>query len=264
MVKKELLKADDQPEGVASVFKIFNILQILSEQKYIGVADLSRQLMMPKSTAFRFLQTMKTLGVISQEGESDKYTLTLKLFKLGSTALNYLDLIDAADKKMRLVALKTSEAVHIGGLDGDGIIYIHKIDSAYKLRMQSRIGGRNPLYCTAIGKVLLAYQTSELTAQLLKTISYRKLTNNTLINEPSLLKELDKVKQQGFAEDNEEQELGICCIAVPIFDRFGIATAGLSISFPSVRRQLLDRTDVVSLLIKAAGQISTELGFEPA
>ncbi len=147
---------DKQPDSVSSVLKVFGILQALGEEREIGITELSQRVMMSKSTVYRFLQTMKTLGYVAQEGESEKYSLTLKLFELGARALQNVDLIRSADIQMREISRLTKETIHLGALDEDSIVYIHKIDSMYNLRMYSRIGRRNPLYSTAIGKVLLA------------------------------------------------------------------------------------------------------------
>ncbi len=147
---------DKQPDSVSSVLKVFGILQALGEEREIGITELSQRVMMSKSTVYRFLQTMKSLGYVAQEGESEKYSLTLKLFELGARALQNVDLIRSADIQMRELSRLTKETIHLGALDEDSIVYIHKIDSMYNLRMYSRIGRRNPLYSTAIGKVLLA------------------------------------------------------------------------------------------------------------
>lgn len=147
-----------QPDSVSSVLKVFGILQALGEEREIGITELSQRVMMSKSTVYRFLQTMKTLGYVAQEGESEKYSLTLKLFELGARALQNVDLIRSADIQMRELSRLTKETIHLGALDEDSIVYIHKIDSMYNLRMYSRIGRRNPLYSTAIGKVLLAWR----------------------------------------------------------------------------------------------------------
>nr|ELR5130797.1 helix-turn-helix domain-containing protein [Providencia rettgeri] len=133
-----------QTDAVSAVVKVFSILSALGEQKEIGVSELSQRLLMSKATTFRFLQTMKQLGYVEQEGEADKYSLTLKLFELGAKSLEYVDLIEIADKEMRQIGRLTNEAVHLGALDEDAIIYIHKIDSSYNLRMYSRVGRRNP------------------------------------------------------------------------------------------------------------------------
>ena len=139
---------DKQPDSVSSVLKVFGILQALGEEREIGITELSQRVMMSKSTVYRFLQTMKTLGYVAQEGESEKYSLTLKLFELGARALQNVDLIRSADIQMREISRLTKETIHLGALDEDSIVYIHKIDSMYNLRMYSRIGRRNAENCT--------------------------------------------------------------------------------------------------------------------
>ena len=251
-----------QPESVSSVLKVFSILQALGEQKNIGVSELSQRLMMSKATTYRFLQTMKTLGYVTQENEADKYSLTLKLFELGARSLEYVDLISLADKEMRLISEQTNEALHLGALDDNSIIYIHKIDSNYSLRMQSKIGRRNPLYSTAIGKVLLAGRDEAFVRDTLSDVKFIKHTEKTLENTNQLLSELKVVQEQHYAEDNQEQEPGLRCIAAPIFDRFGSVIAGISISFPTIRFDEQRMSHYIMLLQQAGKNISLQLGYE--
>ncbi|OEF22765.1 DNA-binding transcriptional regulator KdgR [Vibrio rumoiensis] len=250
-----------QPDAVSSVMKVFGILQALGEQKDIGITELSQRLMMSKSTTYRFLQTMKMLGFVDQEGEADKYSLTLKLFEVGAKSLEYVDIISLADKEMRQISEQTNEALHLGALDVDHIIYTHKIDSNYNLRMQSRIGRRNPLYSTAIGKVLLAERTEEFVRETLKDVTFIRHTDKTHENVDQLLAELKIVKQQGYAEDNQEQEPGLYCIGAPVYDRFGHVVAGLSISFPTIRFDENRKADYVAMLQNACKNISEHLGY---
>lgn len=251
-----------QPEAVSSVLKVFSILQALSEQKEIGVSELSQRLMMSKATTYRFLQTMKSMGYVAQEGEADKYKLTLKLFELGAKSLEYVDLIELADKEMRYISEQTNEALHLGALDDNAIIYVHKIDSGYNLRMQSRIGRRNPLYSTAIGKVLLAERDEQFVRKTLKDVEFIKHTERTLENVDQLLEELVQVRAQYYAEDNEEQEPGLRCIAVPVYNRFGQVIAGLSISLPTIRFEEARLSYYVNLLQTAGRNISQQLGYQ--
>ncbi|KUI97811.1 DNA-binding transcriptional regulator KdgR [Vibrio sp. MEBiC08052] len=255
------MQKSTQPEAVSSVLKVFSILQALGEQKEIGVSELSQRLMMSKATTYRFLQTMKSLGYISQEGEADKYSLTLKLFELGAKSLEYVDLVSLADKEMHCISEKTNEAVHLGALDDGAIIYIHKIDSGYNLRMQSRIGRRNPLYSTAIGKVLLSERDESFVRQVLEPVEFVKHTDKTLENVDQLLAELAYVRERHFAEDNEEQESGLRCLAAPVYDRFGNIIAGLSISFPTIRFDEKRMSYYVGLLQQAGKNISEQLGY---
>lgn len=251
-----------QPEAVSSVLKVFNILQALGEEGKLGVSELSQRLMMSKATTYRFLQTMKTLGYVAQADEADKYSLTLKLFELGAMSLKDVDLITLADKEMRTLSSATNEALHLGALDDDAIVYIHKIDSNYDLRMQSRIGRRNPLYSTAIGKVLLSGLSDDVVRQILADVEFVQHTDNTHRNIDQLINELAQVRQQHFAEDKEEQEPGLHCIAAPIYDRFGHVIAGLSISFPTIRFDDTRKEQYIRMLHQAGRSVSEQLGFK--
>lgn len=255
------MEKDGQQEVVSSVLKVFGILETLAQQKDIGITELSQKLMMSKSTTYRFLQTMKMLGFVFQEGELDKYGLTLKLFELGSKALEYTDLVELADKEMKHIAELTSEAVHLGILDKGEIIYLHKLDSSYNLRMHSRVGRRNPAYSTAIGKVLLSNYRDEIVRNILKNINFVKHTSNTHQNIEQLLLELQEVRKKNYAEDNEEQEIGLRCIAAPIYDRFGYIVAGISISLPTIRFEVSQLKYLVGLLQNAGKNISEKLGY---
>lgn len=249
-----------QPESVSSVLKTFGILQALSTQKDIGISELAQRLMMSKSTVYRFLQTMKTMGYVSQEGESENYSLTLKLFELGSTALEYVNLVELADIEMRRISDLTLEALHLGALDGDSIIYIHKIDSKFSLCMQSRIGRRNPLYSTAIGKVLLSQREEGDVKRILSDVEFTKSTERTHETIESLIDELHSVREVGFGEDNEEQEVGLRCLAVPVYDHFNNVVAGMSVSLPTIRFTEEKKKEYIAELHLAAARISLKLG----
>ncbi|ARD38312.1 DNA-binding transcriptional regulator KdgR [Edwardsiella ictaluri] len=251
---------DKQPDAVSSVLKVFGILQALSGEREIGITELSQRVLMSKSTVYRFLQTMKSLGYVAQDCGTEKYTLTLKLFELGAHALQNVDLIRLADIEMRELSRLTKETIHLGALDEDGIVYIHKIDSMYNLRMYSRIGRRNPLHSTAIGKVLLAWRDRGEVGALVRQIEFTRSTPRTISDAAQLMQVLEQVRAQGYGEDNEEQEEGLRCIAVPVFDRFGVAAAGLSISFPTLRFSETAKQEYVAMLHRAARRISEQMG----
>lgn len=252
---------DNSPDSVSSVLKVFGILQALGEQKEIGVTELSQRIMMSKSTVYRFLQTMKTLGYVNQEGETDKYTLSLKLFELGGKALEHQDLISIADVEMYRLGKLTKETLHLGALDEDSIVYLHKIDSEYNLRMYSRIGRRRPLYSTGLGKVMMAWLPEQEVRDTLANVTFERFTERTLTDIDALLAELVLVREQGYAEDNEEMEPGLRCFAVPIYSRMGRIIAGLSLSLPLVRFSEENKDELVGLLHEAAARISAGLGF---
>ena len=249
-----------QPESVAAVLKVFAILQALSEQRDTGISELSVRLAMPKATVYRFLQTMKTLGFVRQEADSERYGLAMKAFELGSKALQYPELVDLSKHHMQLVADATGETVHLGTLIDSEIIYVHKVDSRHMLGMYSRVGRRAPLHCTAIGKVLMAWEFPERRDRILAGATFERFREKTITERGAFLAELDRVRAQGFGEDREEFDDHIRCLGVPIFDRLSMPIAGLSVSFPTFRYDEAKAPEVVALLKDASREISARLG----
>lgn len=249
-----------QPESVAAVLKVFAILQALSEQRDTGISDLSVRLAMPKATVYRFLQTMKTLGYVSQESDSERYGLTMKAFELGAKALQYPDLVELAKHHMQMLADATGETVHLGTLIDSEIIYVHKVDSRHMLGMYSRVGRRAPIHCTAIGKVLMAWEHPERRQRVLQVAEFKRFRDKTIVEPAAFAAELERVKAQGFGEDREEFDDHIRCLGVPIFDRLGQPIAGMSVSFPTFRYDEAEAPEVVKMLQDASRDISARLG----
>ncbi|MFM0006139.1 DNA-binding transcriptional regulator KdgR [Paraburkholderia dipogonis] len=254
----------ERGESASSIGRVFAILGAIGDSGQIGISELSQRLGMSKTTVHRVIQTLKALGYVTQEVETERYRLTIRLFELGAKALESVDLVREADAEMRRIGEATREAVHLGAFDEDAIIYIHKIDADYGLRMQSRIGRRNPLHSTAIGKVLLAWMDPADAREVLSHVEFRKSTQKTLSSAEAVLSILPHVREQGYGEDNEEQEEGLRCLAVPVFDRFGRVIAGLSISFPTMRCGADTKSHYVALLKKSGLAISTRLGYRQA
>ncbi|MFT7772258.1 DNA-binding transcriptional regulator KdgR [Roseateles sp.] len=249
-----------QPESVAAVLKVFAILNALGERSDIGITDLSVRLAMPKATVYRFLQTMKSLGYVRQEADSERYRLAMRMFEIGAKALPSPDLVDLAKHPMQMLADATGETVHLGSLIDSEIIYIHKVDSRHMLGMYSRVGRRAPLHCTAIGKVLMAWEHPERRDRILDGAGFKRFRDKTITTRPAFLAELEQVKKQGFGEDREEFDDHIRCLGVPIFDRLGQPIAGMSVSFPTFRFDEAKAPEVVKMLQAASRDISERLG----
>jgi IclR family KDG regulon transcriptional repressor len=249
-----------QPESVAAVLKVFAILQALSERSETGISELSVRLAMPKATVYRFLQTMMTLGYVRQQADSERYGLSMKAFELGAKALQYPDLVDLAKHHMQMLADKTGETVHLGTLIDSEIIYVHKIDSRHTLGMYSKIGRRAPLHCTAIGKVLMAWEHPERRDRILDSAEFKRFRDKTIVERGPYLAELERVRAQGFGEDREEFDDHIRCLGIPIFDRLNQPIAGMSISFPTFRYDEEKAPEIIAMLTAASRDISTRLG----
>lgn len=249
-----------QPESVAAVLKVFGILQALTEQRDIGISDISQRLAMPKATVYRFLQTMKSLGYVQQAQESERYGLTMRIFELGSKALAFPDIIHIADRQMQSLSQTSSETIHLGALIDNEMVYIHKVDSPSILNMNSRIGQRIPLHCSAIGKTLLAFGQPDMTKKVLEQLDFIHCQPATITNIDVMRSELEKVRLQGYATDMREFDQEICCLAVPVFDYLHNVVAGLSMTIPVFRYNSTRQEEYLSMLNQAAREVSRQLG----
>ena len=155
--KKPAAKARSKAPAVplvSAAVRVLAVLDQLSRQRAIGLEDLSRQLKLAKPTVYRFLLTLQELGY-ARRVDGERWAMSMKMFNMGSRALDHLDLHAAARPVAEALADELGETVHMGVLDGDSAVYVLKIESKYTIRMYSRVGRRMPLYCTAIGKVFV-------------------------------------------------------------------------------------------------------------
>jgi IclR family acetate operon transcriptional repressor len=223
------------------------------------VAGLSR---LPVSTVHRFLQNLVTAGFLSCDGESH-YHLGIACFAIGQAAVGQLDIRRVSLPYLRELNQQTRETIHLTVRHGLTAVYVEKLDSPEPLRIHSRIGAAVPLYCTAVGKVMLAYMPQEERDRVLPELQVKRLTPNTVGNLQELETELYRVRKNGYASDLEEHEMHIRCIAAPIWDHTGSVQSSLSITAPLVRMPV-NRLRQLAPLIQAAGlQISRDLGHQP-
>ncbi|MEK8027674.1 DNA-binding transcriptional regulator KdgR [Pseudaquabacterium rugosum] len=249
-----------QPESVAAVLKVFAILQSLADRSETGISELSVRLAMPKATVYRFLQTMKSLGYVRREADSERYGLTMKLFELGTRAMQYPDLVELCKPHMERLSELTGETIHLATLLDSEIIYVHKVDSRHMLGMYSRIGRRAPLHCTAIGKTLMAWEHAATREAILDGAEFKRFLPATLCDRGAYQAELERTRANGFAEDREEFNEHIRCVAVPIFGHTGTPAAGISVSFPTFRYTDALAAEAVGLLREASDEVSRALG----
>jgi IclR family KDG regulon transcriptional repressor len=248
---------------VSAAVRTLSILEQLGRRNAIGLEELSRELGLAKPTLYRFLLTLQELGYARRDSD-DRWAVTLRMFNMGSRALDHMDLLSAAKPTAEALAAGLGETVHMGVLDGDSAVYVLKIESRYTIRMYSRVGRRMPLYCTAIGKVLLAFSPRAESAALLDSIRLVAFTPNTRSTRPALDEELERIRREGFGRDDEEHEEGIRCIAAPVFDYTGAVVAAISASWPRFRFDTAFEPEWADTIRTAAARISSILGFGTA
>jgi DNA-binding IclR family transcriptional regulator len=221
------------------------------------VAALSR---LPVSTVHRFLANLVTAGFLNRDAEGT-HCLGIACFSIGQAAAGQLDIRRLSLPYLRELNQQTRETIHLTVRHGLSAVYVEKLDSPEPLRIHSRIGASVPLYCTAVGKVLLAYLPAEEQERVLPQLDLKRKTPNSVGNLQELKTELSRVRKNRYASDLEEHELHIRCVAAPIWDHTGSVQSSLSITAPAIRMPVT-RLRQLAPLIQAAGiKISAELGY---
>ena len=246
---------------ISAVERGFRVVERLALVSSASLEELSRSAHLAKPTTYRFLMTLRDLGYVRKD-DGDRWFLTMKLFSVGSKALDHIELPKVARPVAERLSAALGETVHMGVLDEGDALYVLKIESKYTIRMYSRVGKKIPLYCTAIGKILLAdLGEGERTAAMadMKLVPF---TPRTIRSREALEQELERVREQGSAVDAEEHEEGVACIAAPIRDHKGRAIAAMSVSWPTFRFDEERRTEYRDRIRAAAAEISAVLGAE--
>jgi len=251
---------------VQSVVRTLIVLESLASEGELGLTELAERVGMHKSTLFRFMRTLCDLGYARRDRDTERFSLTLKVFELGSSVYARVDLVKVASPVLARLSATTKETVHLAILDGARLVYLSKIESPRSLRvaMQSSVGLTAPAYCTGLGKVLLAFADTSVLDSYLADCDFVRYTENTVPDRLRLLAELQVIRNRGWAMDDEEHEYGVRCVAAPVRNRMGSVAAALSISGPTIRLTQ-DRVDAMrSLVCEAAEEISRLLGHVPA
>lgn len=223
------------------------------------VTALSR---LPVSTVHRFLANLVTAGFLNRDGEGTHY-LGIACFSIGQAAVGQLDIRRLSIPYLRELNQQTRETIHLTVRHGLSAVYVEKLDSPEPLRIHSRIGAAVPLYCTAVGKVMLAYMPPDEQERVLPELNLKRQTANSVGNLQELRAELYRVRKNGYACDLEENEMHIRCVAAPIWDHTGSVQSSVSITAPTVRMPVTRLRQLAPLIQKAGLQISLELGYQP-
>jgi len=243
--------------------RLFQIIEFLANSKdWVSLRAMARELHISAASAYRALSTLKELGYVRQHPEDAKYQLTLKICSISAQVLDSIQLRQVAHPFLQQLTSATNETTHLAVLEGTEFAYIDKVDNAQAVRMRSRVGQRGRLYCTAVGKSILAFVPETELERLLLPIDLRPLTEHTITDPTKFREELTNIRQLGYAVDDEENEVGIRCIGSPVYDHTGRLAAALSISGWTITMTKERIPELVPLLLQTCQKISRELGFD--
>jgi len=225
--------------------------------RFTELVDLSE---LPKATAHRQLNTLLDHGLVRFDEHKQAYYPGYGLLALAHRTWANLDIRDVAAAPIRDLWSKTQETIHLAVLDGTEVIYIDKLESPKSLRLYSAVGKKGPVYCTGVGKAMLAFLPEDKQEIIIAAQPFIHHTENTLLTPQALKANLQQVRNSGVSLDLEEHEMGIKCAAAPIFNVRHEAIAAISVTAPAFRTS--DQTyEEMKIQVKhAANTISKRLG----
>lgn len=253
----------ENPQGpIQSLDRAFSLIEIIANSNEpLSLKAITELANLPKPTVYRILASLEVWGYIEQSKDS-KYKLGTKFLLLGSKVQEDLEIRKIARPFLKELNEETKETVFLGVIDKGRSLYIDKLDSPHSVRLVSKVGSRNYLHSTSLGKCLMSGLNQETISELLTKHGMPALTEKTITDQELFLKQIELVNERGFALDDMENEEGVRCIAAPVKNYKGRVIAAISISGPAQR--ITDEAIEVKLkpaLLKAANRISQALGY---
>jgi DNA-binding IclR family transcriptional regulator len=246
-------------DPVQSVDRALSILEVLARTGEAGVTDVSAELDVHKSTAFRLLTTLEAHRLVEQAGERGKYRLGTGVLRLAAATTARLDLVQEARTVCRHLAAETGETVNMAVLSGNSALYVDQVAGSSALQSHNWVGQHIPLHATSNGKVLLS--GLEGAAQDAMLASLPAYTERTITKKKVLRAELEEVRERGYALAVDELEVGLTAAASPIRNAHGDVIASISVSGPTFRMPEERLEEIVAQVLEAAREVSYRLGW---
>ncbi len=254
-----LMKQEKLSPPSNAIDRIFRIIEVLSLYEFLSLDQIAHKTNIPISSALRFIQTCVQNGYI-EIVENKKYRLSTKLFSLAHTHMErYSPVITHSHTHLQELCYLTKETIHLGILSGATVLYVDKIDSPLVIRLNSYIGYQASVHSTAMGKILLAWLPTHVQSAFIENLELKKFTKNTITSKKKLLLTLEQVRKSAYAEDNEEQEPHLYCLAVPIFNAQNDVVAAVSVSIPTMRYVPSRKQTIIKALRHCAENISKKM-----
>jgi IclR family pca regulon transcriptional regulator len=237
-----------------------------SGRPLLGVSDLGREIGLGRSTTHRYVATLAALGYLQQDKATRKYRLGPRVLDLGFSAINSMEVREVAAPHLRRLSDDTGFTVNMAILDGADVVYVERCRSTRagqrEIDLNLHVGSRLPAYCTSLGKVLLAFLPPDELEETLARIAFDRRGPNTIVSRDGLLSELGRVREAGFAINNEELAYGLRSIAAPVLSREGRAVAAINLAVHSSMVSVEALADDLSERLRnAAADVSAHLGY---
>jgi len=256
-----MLKKEKTDYVIQSVYHALDLLeQFNGDVDELGVTELSKRLKLHKNNVFRLLATLESRNYIEQNKVTENYRLGLKTLELGQTFIKQMGLLRQSRPVLERLVKECNETTYVAIMKEFQIVYLDVVETDMTVRVVPRVGAQLPAFCTAAGKVQIAYMSDEELANYLPAKELKRFTPNTITDRNELKK---RIAELGYAIDNEELDIGVRCIGAPIRDYTRRIIGAVSISGPSMRLsdERMEKV-LIPMVKKAAEEISTKLGYQ--
>lgn len=247
---------------VKSAARVLDIVEVLAAAPQgLSFTEIGRRLDLPKSSLHGLLATLTGRGYIAYDAERHIYSLGIRVWEHGQAYLRHQDLLGEAHRAMEAIVREINETVQLAVLDGLENVYLDKVDCSHPVRLQSEVGKRLEAHATGLGKVLLAYLPPDELEARLSGHPLIRFTPQTVTDQAALLRELEIVRRQGFAVDDQEYTPGLICVAVPIREQGGKVATAMSASVPIMRASPEQLAAALQALARGSLHLSNRLGL---
>jgi IclR family acetate operon transcriptional repressor len=244
-----------------SLTRALTLLERLSEaSKGMNLTDLSQQLGMPTATVHRLLSTFEELDFVEQDPGQGLWFVGLKAFTVGNAFLSRRDFVASARPYMHALVDQCGETANLGVIDDGEVVIISQVESREVMRMIARLGSRSPIHASGVGKAQLASMPEHQVAKILQLRGLPRYTDKTIDSPAGLREELEQVRRLGYALDDEEQAVGLRCVAAAIYDENQQALAAISLSGPKARITDSRLSELGNAISQTAAEITQALG----
>ena len=251
--------------GVQSVERTLDILESLVDcDSEVGLVEISQAVVLPLATVHRLLGTLIRRGYVKQNRQNRKYALGFRALQMGNDMRQRFSLRLEARPFLHRLMMSTGESANLAVLDDGEVVYIDQAQSSKILRMFTQLGNRMSAHSTGSGKVMLAFAAAEAAEGVLRRYGMPSWTPRTITDAARFRDELSRIRAQGFALDDEEHEVGVRCLAVPVRDGSSQVVASLSVSGPVTRLGDDQINKFTPEIVECGKQLSSRLGFVDA
>jgi len=250
---------------VQSVERAIIIIEALAKSRQeMSLTELSNEIGRPKSTVHGLVSTLRDYHYVDQSSITGKYKLGIHLFELGNIVGRSWDISSIAKPHMQKMSQILGETIQLATKSNGEVLYLDKIDTNKMLHIVSEIGGRLPMHCSGLGKVLLAYSTKSEVQKIINQKGMHPRTLKTIVTREELEKELQRIRKAGYAVDDQEIMDGLRCVAAPIFDSNDKVLYAISVSGLCQNMQGQHFEEIIEILTKTAKNVSYEMGYRGA